>query len=67
MSLNTRPLSYHGDGGQHWADAAVQINGGFNNSLPGLCLLLCAALQNIGSRHIAFIALMRAFNIDLHL
>jgi hypothetical protein len=64
VSLNTGSLSHHTNGGERWADAAVQIDGGFHNSSPRLCLLLGAPLEGVGPGHIIFIALSCVFNVD---
>jgi hypothetical protein len=64
MPLNTGPLSHHADDGERWADAAVQIDRGFHNFSARLCLLLGAALEDVGSGHIDFVVRARAFNID---
>ena len=49
---------------QRRADAAVQLDGGFDDALPGFRLLLGAALEGVGPCHAYFIALICASIID---
>ena len=49
---------------QRRADAAVQVDRGFDDAAPGFRLLLGAALEGVGPRHVNFIAHICAFIID---
>ena len=52
VPLNAGPFRHHADGGERGTDAAMQIDGGFDNALSGLCLLLGAALEGVFPGHI---------------
>ena len=51
MALHAGAIGDHADRRRCWADAAVQIHGGFHDALPGLGLLLGAAFQGVSARH----------------
>ncbi len=64
VPLNAGPLGHHADRRERRSDAAVQIDGGFDDALPGLRLLLGAALEGVGPCHVNLIALPCAIIID---
>ena len=67
MALNAGPLGDHAERRARRADAAVQVDRGFDDALPGLRLLLGAAFEGVGPRHVNLIAHICAFIIDSRL
>src|SRR5262245_43013931 len=51
MALNAGPFGDHAEGRKRRPDAAVQIDGRFDDASPRLRLLLSAPLEGVGSAH----------------
>jgi hypothetical protein len=48
VALNARPHGHHADGRARRSDAAVQLDGGLDDALPGLGLLLGTPFEGVG-------------------
>jgi hypothetical protein len=64
VPLNAGSLGDHADGRSRRANAAMQIDGGFDDAPAGFRLLLGSAFEGVGSCHHNLITLTCAFNID---
>src|SRR5262245_59798480 len=51
MALNTGPFGHHAKGRERRPEAAVQVNGRFDDAPPRFGLLLSAAFEGVGSTH----------------
>ena len=52
VALHAGALGHHAEGRLRRADAAVQLDRGLDDALPGLRLLLGAALEGVGPGHL---------------